>query len=222
LLLAEVAPAWTGADRATSARAAIAEGAQILVMDDGLQNPTLFKDLSLLIVDGGFGFGNGRIMPAGPLRESAAACAARCQAAVLIGEDISHAGPMLPPGLPVLRAALVPVPEAASLAGHSVLAFAGIGRPEKFFLTLSRLGAVLGETLSFPDHHRYTEREIRRILDRAERLGAVPATTPKDAVRIPAGLRGHVRVVGVSLAWEEPDAIENWLGLAAYRCHPRR
>jgi len=213
LLLAEVAPTWTGADRAAGARAAVAAGAQILVMDDGLQNPTLVKDLSLLVVDGGFGFGNGRVMPAGPLREAVAAGAARCRAAVLIGEDVSGALSMLPSGLPVLRAALVPVPEAASLAGRSILAFAGIGRPEKFFATLSGIGAVLAATLPFPDHHPYTEREIGGILDRAARLGAVAVTTPKDAVRIPAALRGRVQVAGVTLAWQDADGIEHLLDL---------
>ena len=118
---------------------------------------------------------------------------------------------MLPPGLPVLRASLVPGPEAASLAGRPVLAFAGIGRPEKFFATLAGSGAALAATLAFPDHYPYTERDIARILDRAARLRAIPVTTPKDAVRIPARFRGGVRVVGVTLAWKDPEAIERLL-----------
>lgn len=131
LLLAELAPTWIGADRTESARRAIAAGAEALVLDDGLQNPGLGKTLSLLVVDGGFGFGNGRVLPAGPLREPVAAAAARCQAAVLIGADLAGACRALPPTLPVLRARLLPGPEAAALAGRPVLAFAGIGRPEK-------------------------------------------------------------------------------------------
>src|SRR3954470_20366902 len=103
LLLAAAAPTWIGGDRAASARAAIEAGAQVLLMDDGLQNSTLAKDFSFLVIDGRTGFGNGRVLPAGPLREPAAAAAARCQAAVLIGADATGALARLPPHLPVLR-----------------------------------------------------------------------------------------------------------------------
>jgi tetraacyldisaccharide 4'-kinase len=208
LLLAKVAPTWTGGDRAAGARAAVAAGAKVLVMDDGLQNPTLHKDLSLLVVDGATGFGNGRVLPAGPLREPVAAGAARCQAAVLIGSDRAGAAAALPAGFPVLRARLVPGAEAAELAGRKVLAFAGIASPGKFFTTLREAGAVLAEAACFPDHHRYTERELRHLLEQAERLGAVPATTPKDAVRLPADISRAVHVVSVSLAWDDPASLD--------------
>jgi tetraacyldisaccharide 4'-kinase len=211
LLLAEVAPTWTGADRAASAREAVAAGAEVLVLDDGLQNPTLHKDLSLLVVDGAAGFGNGRVLPAGPLREPVAAGAGRCQAAVLIGNDSAGAAAMLPPGLPVLRARLVPGTEVADLAGRKVVAFAGIASPDKFFATMRDAGAMLAGTASFPDHHRYTEHELRHLLDQAARLGAVPATTPKDAVRLPAVIRRQVHIIGVTLAWDDPASIETLL-----------
>ncbi len=193
LLLAEVAPTWIGANRAASARGAVASGAEVLVMDDGLQNPSLDKDLSLLVIDGGFGFGNGRVLPAGPLRESAAAGAARCQAAVLIGEDVAGALAALPHDLPVLRARLVPGPEAAGLAGRRVLAFAGIARPDKFFATLAEVGAMLAGRMPFPDHHAYTARDMRRVLGEASSVNALPVTTAKDAMRLPASVREQVR-----------------------------
>jgi tetraacyldisaccharide 4'-kinase len=211
LLLAEVAPAWIGADRAASAHAAIAAGAGVLVMDDGLQNPTLHKDLSLLVVDGATGFGNGRVLPAGPLREPIAAGAARCQAAVLIGGDLASVAAALPPVLPVLRARLVPGPEVADLAGRKVFAFAGIASPDKFFATLRDAGVVLAGTASFPDHHRYTDRELRHLLGEAARLGAAPATTRKDAVRLPADIRRQVHIIGVTLAWDDPASLETLL-----------
>ena len=214
MLLAAVAPTWTGADRAASARAAVAAGATVLLMDDGLQNPGLCKDLSLLVIDGATGFGNGRVLPAGPLREPVAEGAARCQAAVLIGPDLT--GVLVP--LPVLRADLVQGPEIAALRGHKVLAFAGIARPEKFFAPLEQAGALVVERAPFPDHHLYTRRELDKLLDRARRLNAIPVTTPKDAVRLPPDVRSQVRVVGVGLAWGNVAALEALLdGLAGQR-----
>jgi tetraacyldisaccharide 4'-kinase len=208
LLLAEVAPTWTGADRAASARAAVEAGAEALVMDDGLQNPTLCKDLSLLVIDGASGFGNGRVLPAGPLREPVAAGASRCQAAVLIGADLTGAATALPAGLPLLSARLAHGPEVDALVGRRVLAFAGIASPEKFFATLGEAGVVLAGRVGFADHHRYTDGELRRLLDEAARLDAVPVTTPKDAVRLPAVALAEVLVVDVAVAWQDPAAIE--------------
>jgi tetraacyldisaccharide 4'-kinase len=207
LLLARLAPTWVGADRAASARAAVAAGAGALIMDDGLQNPGLVQDLPLLVIDGAAGFGNGRVLPAGPLREPVAAGAARCRAAVLIGPDATGAAAALP--IPILRADLVP--QAASLAGRRVLAFAGIGRPAKFFATLAQAGATLVATASFPDHHRYRPAELRRLLQRAAALDALPVTTPKDAVRLPPGMASAIHTAGVSLRWADPAAIETLL-----------
>ncbi len=208
LLLADVAPTWVSADRAAGARLAIAAGAGCLVMDDGLQNPTLEKTLSLLTIDGNAGFGNGRVIPAGPLRESVAAAAARCGAAVLIGPDETGALAALPPDLPVLRCDLVPGPEMAELSGENVFAFCGIANPRKFFATLRQGGAVLAGTESFADHYPFDEGDLRDILAQAERLSAIPVTTRKDWVRIPAPFRDRVRVVSIRLAWEREAEAE--------------
>lgn len=213
LLLADAAPTWTGADRAAAARAAVAAGARALVMDDGLQNPTLAKDIALLVIDGGYGFGNGRLLPAGPLREPVAAGAARCRAAVLIGEDATGAARHLPPTLPVLRAHLAPDAQARALAGRRVFAFAGIGRPAKFYATLREAGAEIAGTQDFPDHHPYATAEIARLLARADALGAAAVTTPKDRVRLSPGL--PIRAAGVSLVWEDAAAIDALLRGAA-------
>lgn len=211
LLLAAVAPTWVGGDRATSARAAVAAGAELLLLDDGLQNPTLAKDLSLLVVDGGTGFGNGRVLPAGPLREPIATGAARCGAAVLIGPDRTGALGRLPPHLPVLRAHLVQDAAIEQLRGRRVLAFAGIAYPDKFFAPLAAAGAELVATRPFPDHHAYDAAELDRLLSEANRLAALPVTTPKDAVRLPASIRARVAVIGVGLAWEDPAARDRLL-----------
>jgi tetraacyldisaccharide 4'-kinase len=214
LLLAAVAPTWTGADRAASARAAVAAGARVLLMDDGLQNPTLRKDVSLLIVDGATGFGNGRVLPAGPLREPVAAGVARCQAAVVIGPAVA-----LPPGLPVLRASLVQGAEMAGLVGKRVLAFAGIAYPDKFFAPLAAAGLDLVGRRAFPDHHPYTPRELTDLLAEADRLGATPVTTPKDAVRLPEAVRHRVQVVGVGLKWDDEAALTALLDAAVGHGH---
>jgi tetraacyldisaccharide 4'-kinase len=206
LLLAAVAPTWVGVDRAVSARAAIAAGAQILVMDDGLQNPGLCKDLSVMVVDGAFGFGNGRVLPAGPLREPVAAAAARCQAAVLIGPDQTGVAATLP--LPILYASLQSGPEIGMWIGRRVVAFAGIARPEKFFAMLAEAGVIVAATLSFPDHHAFVRGDLDRILDVAKRHDAAPLTTPKDAVRLLPAYRDMIDVVGVSLAWDDPTALD--------------
>jgi tetraacyldisaccharide 4'-kinase len=214
LLLAQVAPIWTGADRAASARAAIGAGAKILLMDDGLQNPTLVKTGSILVIDGRTGFGNGRVLPAGPLREPVAPAAARCQAAVLIGEDATQAIGRLPPTLPVLRTDLVQDPSIAALTGRKVVAFAGIALPEKFFSPLRQAGAGLVAVYPFPDHHGYTPREVDELLREARDRQAILVTTPKDAVRLPSALRSQVTVVGVGLAWREPEQIDQFLARA--------
>jgi tetraacyldisaccharide 4'-kinase len=210
LLLAEVAPVIVSRDRAAGARLALAEGASSIVMDDGLQNPGLVKTLSLLVIDGGYGFGNGRLLPAGPLREPVAAAAARCQAAVLIGPDATQAAARLPADLPVLRASLE-ASCATALAGMRVVAFAGIGRPEKFFASVQSLSGVLATRVPFPDHHRYTAADAQRLTGLAAGLGARLVTTAKDFVKLPEALRAQTSVVKVRLIWEDEAALQKLL-----------
>jgi len=211
LLLTRVAPTWIAADRAAGARAAVAAGAAALVMDDGLQNPALVKDVSLLVIDGSAGFGNGRLLPAGPLREPVAAAAARSSAAVLIGEDRCQAQALLPSALEVLRARLAPASNGSALAGQRVLAFAGIGNPDKFWSTVAKTGAVLVGSARFADHHFYREAELRRLAAQAERLDAALVTTAKDAVRLPPAWREAVHVLGARLVWEDAARLESLL-----------
>ena len=207
LLLAALAPTYVAADRAAAARAAVAEGAQALLMDDGLQNPTLAKTVSFMVIDGAAGFGNGCVLPAGPLREPVAAAASRCAAGVLIGEHAREAMASLPPALPILRAHL----ESAFVPPARVYAFAGIGRPAKFFDSLAVAGAEIAGTAAFPDHHPYSTADIARVLAEAALLGAVAVTTPKDFVRLQADQAEQVQPVGVRLIWDDPAAIAAWL-----------
>jgi tetraacyldisaccharide 4'-kinase len=210
LLLASEAPTWVARWRPDGAAATTAMGADIIVMDDGFQNGSLSKDLSLVVVDGSYGFGNGRVMPAGPCRESPAHGLRRADAVVLMGEDSCDVSRYFG-DLPVLHAHLRPGPEAEALHGREVIAFAGIGRPGKFFATLDSCGASLVATQDFPDHHPYSRAEIEELLAEAEAAGALLATTAKDAVRIPADLRRHVTVVTVALEWSDHSLLARLL-----------
>ena len=211
LLRAAVAPTWVARDRPAGARAAVREGAGAVVMDDGFQNPSLAKDLSLLVVDGAYGFGNCRVIPAGPLRERPRDAMARADAVVVMGVDAVGVEAGLAERLPVLRARLVPVPGSERLAGKEVVAFAGIGRPEKFFLTLRELGCHLAAVHEFAAHHRYGEDEIMRLVEEATSRGALAVTTAKDAARLPAAARAMVEVLEVAVEWEQPGALDRLL-----------
>ena len=210
LLLAATGPTIIARDRAAGARLAIANGAARIIMDDGLQNPTLNKTLSLLVIDGGYGFGNGLVLPAGPLREPIAAAAARCAAAVLIGADRHHARAHLPPNLPVLTAHIAPI-SPVPLTGLTTIAFAGIGRPEKFFESLRFLGANLVRTISLPDHHRYTNADCATLAGLAARHQAVLVTTEKDQVKLSDPFRQACIVVKADLIFDAPDQLHSLL-----------
>jgi len=219
LLLAAAAPTWVSRDRAQGALAACAEGAQALVLDDGFQNFALSYRLSVLVVDGTDGFGNGRLIPAGPLREPVEQGLARASALVIMGEDRAGIGAQVLTfatetgiRLPVFHARLVPDPAAEeTLRGERVLAFAGIGRPAKFFETLDLLGARPVETVALPDHHRYRHDEVLQLIERAHVRRAIPVTTAKDHVRLPEATRAAVRVLPVSVSWRNGAAFSRLL-----------
>ncbi|MDA1101153.1 MAG: tetraacyldisaccharide 4'-kinase [Proteobacteria bacterium] len=210
LLLAAAAPAWIARDRAAGARAAIAGGAQAIVMDDGFQNPGLAKDLSLLVIDAAYGLGNGRVHPAGPLREPAGMGLARADAVVLL-QSGERPAPLPALARPPLTARLIPSADALALRGCRVLAFAGIGRPQRFFHTVRELGADLVGQQAFPDHHPYREDEIWRLVETARDLDAQAVTTAKDAMRLPPGARAMVTVIDVALAFDRPDDLDHLL-----------
>lgn len=210
LLLAAFAPVWVARDRAAGVEAAVEAGAGLIVMDDGFQNPSVAKDRSILMVDAGSGagtgFGNGRLIPAGPLREPVAAGLARADVVVLVGTEAERwAAVARWPGLAgAVTARLVPRETGLSLAGEKVLAFAGIGRPGKFFATLKGMGAEIVEAVPFADHCGYPPAVLRRLQRRALAAGAMLVTTEKDAVRLPPDFRREVVVVQVYLE------IEGW------------
>jgi len=163
LLLAKVAPTWIYADRAKGAQAIEKTGADLILMDDGFQNSSLHKDLSLIVFDGEYGIGNGAVMPAGPLREPLQKGLKRADGVVIVGKSsLSFQN-----GTPVMKASITPT--STSLKGKKVIAFAGIGRPEKFFDTLKGIGAKIIKSYSFADHHPFTDKEIKKMIDELKR-----------------------------------------------------
>lgn len=209
LLLAACAPTFVAKDRKAGALAASKSGAQVIIMDDGFQNPGLAKTLSLVVVDGGYGFGNQRIIPAGPLRENIDEGLRRADAVVVLGQDEFNVEMLvsLKFGLPVLKARLELEPIAPGTLKKPFVAFAGIGRPEKFFKSLEAAGATLVNREAFPDHHVFRDQDVQRLSRMAKLQDAQLVTTTKDYVRLPAILQEKVLPLPVKVVWQDPQAV---------------
>ncbi|MDP2410435.1 MAG: tetraacyldisaccharide 4'-kinase [Pseudolabrys sp.] len=214
LLLARTAPTIVARDRVAGANAAVAAGADVIVMDDGLQNGSLAKDFSLAVVDARRGIGNGCVFPAGPLRAPLDAQLRRSDALLVIGDGAGADGiAAAAPHLTIFRGRLMPDQAAiASLQARKVLAFAGIGDPEKFFATAIGAGLNVVQRRSFADHHRYNGEEAGDLIMQAEHDGLSLLTTEKDRARMAgdpllAALAAKSHVLPVTLAVNEGDAL---------------
>jgi tetraacyldisaccharide 4'-kinase len=175
-------------DRIDGVALAKSQGASVILMDDGFQNPALIKDVALIVIDGRRGIGNACVFPAGPLRAPLAAQLARTDALVVIGKGSAADGvsaAVEATGKPVLAAHLEPdAAVVARLEGQRVLAFAGIGDPERFFGTLRASGIDVVQQRAFADHHPFSAREIEDLLAGAKRQALTAVTTEKDLVRL--------------------------------------
>lgn len=229
LLLAAVAPTFVSADRIAGAKAIEATNADAIVMDDGFQNPALAKDLSVIVVDAASGLGNGRVIPAGPLRAPLDAQMTRAHALIVTG-DGKKADRLVSAfedaGKPVLRAKITPNCDARWLSVLPVIGFAGIARPAKFFATLKSNGARLIASHAYADHHRFTEREAKALLKEADEKKAMLVTTEKDWARLPedeeeesalAELKHRSRPFPVLMTFEDEEKTIELLGAALRR-----
>ena len=213
LLLARAAPTFVSRDRSASGERAIASGASVLILDDGLQNPTPRKSVAIAVVDGRLGVGNGFCLPAGPLRAPLEAQWPHVDALCVIGPGEAGArvaGLARDRGLAVWTARLQPDGATVDrLKGGTLHAFAGIGDPAKFFRTLESCGLRVVAKRAFPDHHRFTATEVSALRTAATRDGALLLTTEKDRVRLPQEFPAEV--LPVAIVFDEPDRLATWL-----------
>ena len=219
LLLAGAGPVAVAPDRPAGVPLLAAAGADCIIMDDGFQNPALAKDFSLVVVDGAVGIGNGKVMPAGPLRAPLPTQMVRADAVLIIGPGAAGDGVLrlaARAGRVVLRGALEPV-RPAELGDGRFLAFAGIGRPEKFFSSLAAAGVDVAAAEDFADHHPFSEADADRLLARASAEGLRLVTTAKDHARLRGATGARQRlaeqaaVFAVTMRFEDENVLARLL-----------
>jgi tetraacyldisaccharide 4'-kinase len=199
-------------DRVSGVALARSLGATVILMDDGFQNPTLAKDASLIVIDGGRGVGNGRVLPAGPLRAPLPPQLERTDALIVVGDGAAAktvAAAVAARGGLVLTAGLRADPASvASLTGKRVLAFAGIGDPARFFRTLRAAGIETVRERAFPDHHPFSQGEIESLIADAKREGLTLVTTEKDLARLGTGEGAPSDIVPFAVTLEFDDVVQ--------------
>lgn len=225
LMLARTLPVVVARDRVAGAVLAKSAGASMILMDDGFQNPAVIKDASLIVIDSERGLGNGKVIPAGPLRAPLRLQIERTDALVVIGEGKGAdvlAGEIAARGKPVLHARFVADETSlAALRGKRALAFAGIGDPLRFFKTLGANGVEVVRGRTFADHHAFAPRQIEALLAEARRDGLVPVTTEKDLVRLPAGA-ADVVPFKVTLAFDDADGLQRFVSDRLFKAREKK
>jgi tetraacyldisaccharide 4'-kinase len=225
LMLAAAVPVVVSRKRADGVPLARAQGATVILMDDGFQNPGIVKDVSLIVIDSGRGLGNGQVFPAGPLRAPLRPQLARTDALIIVGRGSaaeSVAAEIAAQGKPVLSAHLKPdEAQVASLRGWRVLAFAGIGDPTRFFNTLRSSGIEVAAQRAFADHHAYSQAEIQSLIAEAKREALTLVTTEKDLAR----LRDRAQQIvpfRVTLEFDDPTLLRKFVGDRLFKARERK
>lgn len=209
LILARYAPTIVSADRVAGANLALQNGADMVVMDDGLQNPGIHKDINIVVVNGEMGFGNGLLMPAGPLREPLSSGFEKADGFLLIGEDASHSCALFPDGKPVIAAHLKADEDRLPDKGQKYIAFAGLGYPQKFFDFLTgELGYDIVDAIAFADHCPYERHDLQALHQKARDAGALLLTTEKDYLRLPKGYKDDIFTIPVAMHIDTPDILD--------------
>ncbi|MFK7839952.1 MAG: tetraacyldisaccharide 4'-kinase [Bdellovibrionales bacterium] len=208
LLLSRYAPTIIATDRVEGAKYAKELGADLVIMDDGFQNPSLEKDISLLVINGAIGFGNGCLLPAGPLREPLEEGLNKANGFLLIGDDAHDVRSILPSDKPVFGATLKAFEDNLPCRDKRYIAFTGLGYPQKFFNFLMHdCGYDIIETVGFSDHYDYQDRDIERLRALADKENAALITTEKDFVRLSPSQRDGVSTLPVFMQFSEEDAL---------------
>ena len=207
ILLSEVANTWVGVDRINSARLAKEKNSNCLIMDDGFQNPTIYKDFSIIVINASQEFGNKRVMPSGPLRESIKRGLSRSNLVIVIGDPSHELKQLIPKNIPIVKAKFEIKKENKNFKGQNIIAFAGIAYPEKFFQSLTDEGAKIFKKITFPDHHIYSENDLLSLAEIANKKKSILVSTKKDFVRIPKSFRSLVNTLEGEIVFEDEEFI---------------
>ena len=207
LLLSEVSPTWIGLDRNESFKLAKNKGADCIIMDDGFQNPTLQKDYSIIVINSEQGFGNKRVMPSGPLRESITRGISRTNLVITIGEINEEVKSKIPNNIPIIKSEFKINNEQKIFKGKKITAFAGIAFPEKFFNSLRNQRAKVIKEITYPDHHIFEENDLLSLAEIANKNQSILVTTKKDYIRIPKSYRSLVNTLDGEIEFEDEKLI---------------
>jgi len=207
ILLSEVAPTWIGKNRGESIKIAKKNGGDSIIMDDGFQNPTIQKDFSIIVINADQEFGNKRVMPSGPLRESIKRGLLRTNLVIIIGQISEYLKETIPSHIPIIKAKFEINKENKIFKGQKITAFAGIAYPEKFFYSLAKQGAKIVKKIIYPDHHIYDENDLLNLAETANKTQSILVSTKKDFVRIPKSYRSLVNTLEGEIVFENSDLL---------------